>query len=148
MIGALLLAAAAVAPPDTVSVSPAEQVPPARVEAISRIGYGDPRLRPPGLRPPSVALTLHAPGPVAGVGFSGSLLRARALSRSETTLKGAGMAANTAMFLGALSSNWGWWDERASWWMVGGAAAAGALWGSTLGYESKSFSVDVRVGDD
>ena len=127
---------------------PVPEVPTERVEAVSRIGYGDPRLRAPGLRRPSIAFTLYAPRPAEGIDVMGSPLRAYDLSRTETTLKGVSMAANTAMLLGAMSTQWGWWDEKASWWMIGGAAAAGALYGSTLGYESESFSVDIRVGED
>jgi len=117
-------------------------------DSVARLGLGDPRLRPPALRPLALSLSFGTPPSDAPASLAPPLILPRELSRTETTLKGVGLAANTAMFLGALSANWGWWDEEASWWMIGGAAAAGALYGNTLGWGNERFRIEAQVRED
>ncbi len=54
------------------------------------------------------------------------------LSRLDYALHGAGAAANTAMFIGAMANSAGLWDERTSWYIVGAAATLGAVLGGTV----------------
>lgn len=70
------------------------------------------------------------------------------LNHMESTLKGVRAGATAAMFLGALSNTYGWWDEKDNWWLVGGAAAMGALYGGTLGHGSASWRIETRWVDE
>lgn len=66
------------------------------------------------------------------------------LNRMQTTLKGAEVAASSAFFLGAVGNSLGLWEEKATWWMVGGAALLGALYGGTGGYEDPNWRYEFR----
>jgi hypothetical protein len=50
-------------------------------------------------------------------------------TRFEAVLGGAGAAATLGMFVGAVGTTLGWFDEDASWILTGSLAAAGALYG-------------------
>lgn len=53
------------------------------------------------------------------------------VSRARVALEAAEMGASLALFASALGTTFGVWDEDTSWYVVGAAAAAGALWGGT-----------------
>jgi hypothetical protein len=110
---------------------------------VLKLGLPDPRLRMPRL-----GLTFNAPRPSESLQLGGVPLRPVELSRAETSLKGLHLGATSAMFLGALNASYGMWGEEKSWWLIGGAAALGALYGGTLGYENDSFRVEARWEED
>ena len=70
------------------------------------------------------------------------------LTRLGTMVKGAETAASMALFLGAVGNTFGLFDEKTSWWMMGGAAALGALYGGTAGYEDPGWRYQIRWDDD
>jgi len=70
------------------------------------------------------------------------------LNWSESTLKGVRAGMTAAMFLGALSDTYGWWDGSANPWLIGGAAAAGALYGGTLGHGNSTWRIETRWVDE
>jgi hypothetical protein len=78
------------------------------------------------------------------------LLRPQAyeLSRTESTFKGASAGMTAAMFVGALSETYDWWDDGKNAWLVGGAAALGALYGGSLGHGSDSWRIETRLAPE
>ena len=70
------------------------------------------------------------------------------LSHVESTWKGATVAARSTLFLSAVAQNYGWWDGKTSAWVAGGAAALGALYGGTLGYEKESWRIEARFEEE
>jgi hypothetical protein len=70
------------------------------------------------------------------------------LSQTQSTLKGVRAGATAAMFLGAVSNTYGLWDTKKNWWLVGGAAALGGLYGGTLGHDNVSWRVETRLTDE
>jgi hypothetical protein len=151
-------AADASAPADSAPADSSEPDGASASDALSDAGAADRpaaglRLTPPGdprLLPPALRLSFTAPGErgpmVASLLSAGP--RQVELSRTESTLKGVHLAASTAAFLGAVSASYDLWDEKKTWWMIGGAAAAGALWGSTKGFEDSGWRTTVRFSED
>lgn len=105
----------------------------------------DPRLAPPNLRL-SFSVPAHRSPGLQSLLDSGP--RHVELSWTESTLKGVHLAASTAAFLGAVSTSYDLWDEKKTWWMVGGAAALGALYGGTKGYDDPCWRASIRFSDD
>ena len=66
------------------------------------------------------------------------------LTRVESVLYGADTAAALGLFAAAVGQFAGLWDERTSLYMVGAAAAAGAVWGGTLGHSKDDWRVRFR----
>ncbi|NNE07319.1 MAG: hypothetical protein HKN20_02030 [Gemmatimonadetes bacterium] len=60
------------------------------------------------------------------------------LTRSEAAMKGLGQATTVGWVLGALGNTAGLWDRNTWGYMAAGSALAGAILGSTTGYESKA----------
>jgi len=67
-------------------------------------------------------------------------------TRFDATLQSAATAATLGMFVGAIGNTLGWFDERTTWIMTGGLAAAGALYGGTTWQQEPTFRI--RLGDD
>jgi len=105
----------------------------------------DPRLAVPNLRLSFSAPAHRSPG-LRSLLDSGP--RHVELSRTESTLKGVHLAASSAALLGAVSTSYDLWDEKKTWWMVGGAAALGALYGGTKGWEDPGWRASVRWKED
>ncbi len=110
---------------------------------VRKLGALDQRLRYPTLE-----VSMTVPLPAEGLPLGGSPLKAVELSRFETTLKGAHLGFSSAALLGAMGASYDLWDEKKTWWLVGGAAAAGALYGGTLGHDNVSFRVETRWEED
>lgn len=70
------------------------------------------------------------------------------LSRFESSLKGAGTGARLGLFLGAIANSVGGRNDPMTFYMMGAGAAAGALFGGTLGAEHSRWSVGVDWGAD
>jgi hypothetical protein len=70
------------------------------------------------------------------------------LSQTQSTLKGVRAGATAAMFLGAVSNTYGLWNTEKNWWLVGGAAALGGLYGGTLGHDNVSWRVETRLTEE
>jgi len=68
------------------------------------------------------------------------------LSRFESSLKGAGAGARLGLFLGAIANSVGGRNDPMTFYMMGAGAAAGALFGGTLGAEHSRWSVGVDWG--
>ncbi len=71
-------------------------------------------------------------------------MRYHEYGRGGTTLKGADLGAKLGLFSAAMATSFGWMDEDTAWWMVGGAAALGAIYGGTSGYEKDSWREEWR----
>lgn len=69
-------------------------------------------------------------------------------NRFESALFGLGAAANCAGFLGVLGEFAGVWDEKTAWGVLAAGAAAGALWGGTLGNGKVRVEVGVQDRDE
>lgn len=73
------------------------------------------------------------------------------LTRYEATMKGLGQATTMGWVLGALGSTAGVWDRETWGYMAAGSALAGAILGSTKGYESKgrwSTRIEWNIHED
>jgi hypothetical protein len=67
-------------------------------------------------------------------------------TRFDAFLRGAGAATSLGMFLGAIGTTMGWFDEDTSWAITGAMAAAGAIYAGTR-YQ-KSPTLEFKWGDD
>lgn len=67
-------------------------------------------------------------------------------SRFDAILGGAGAATSLGMFIGAVGTTLGWFDEDTSWAITGAMAAAGAIYAGTR-YEPRP-SLDFRWAGD
>ena len=67
-------------------------------------------------------------------------------TRFDAILTGAGAATSLGMFVGAVATTLGWFDEDTSWAITGAMAAAGAIYGG-LHYEARP-KLDFRWGED
>ncbi|MCA9753957.1 MAG: hypothetical protein KC591_17290 [Gemmatimonadetes bacterium] len=95
--------------------------------------------------PGSLRFTLYASPPGRpSLEVAGGAYEKIEVSRLRTTLRGASAGLTSAAFLGAVSTTYGLWDDRTNWWLAGGAAALGALWGGTRGYENPGFRTEIR----
>ncbi|MEZ5063489.1 MAG: hypothetical protein R3B81_02090 [bacterium] len=95
--------------------------------------------------PGSLRFTLYASPPTRpSLDVAGPAYEKIEVSRLRTTLRGASAGLTSAAFLGAVSTTYGLWDDRTNWWLAGGAAALGALWGGTRGYENPGFRTEIR----
>jgi len=70
------------------------------------------------------------------------------LSRFDCTLKGFGAGAKMGLFAGALAKTIGMADDDWTWYLMGTGAAAGALFGGTIGSESSRWNVEYRWSPD
>jgi hypothetical protein len=98
-------------------------------------------LRRPGLAPDAALLGVTAPAARAAL-FPRPV--PREASRLRTTLLGADRGAYAGLAAGFLGEWLGVWDERTALAIMGAGAAAGALWGGTLGYEDPGLRIRVR----
>ena len=65
------------------------------------------------------------------------------LTPMQSMLSGAEASSSAGLFLGAIGSALGMFDEDVAWWMTGAAAAAGAVWGAKK-YEDPEWRVRYR----
>ncbi len=65
------------------------------------------------------------------------------LTRTQTMLNAAGTAGSMGMFVGAVGQLFGM-NEKTIWLMTGAAAAAGAAWGTTAGYQDPNYRIRYR----
>ncbi len=63
------------------------------------------------------------------------------LSRYDSALKGAGAGMKLGWVAGCLANNANLWGEKTTWYLAGAAAAAGALFGGTVGADNPSWNV-------
>jgi len=70
----------------------------------------------------------------------GSMQWYRAPTRFEAVMSGAGAAASLGMFVGAIGTTLGWFDEDTSWALTGALAAAGAFYGNAR------YDLEPRLG--
>jgi hypothetical protein len=66
------------------------------------------------------------------------------LSRLQCAFRGADMGANYGLFLGALGSTAGLWDEKSSFFIMGAMSLLGAIFGGTIGADDPGWSVRVE----
>jgi hypothetical protein len=119
----LLLAAhpAAAAEPDSTRVAPDFHTP--RSSPGLQYSFGDFALRDGAGSPAAgyLAVTLN-PGAWQWYGPQ---------TRFDAILTGAGAATSVGMFIGAVGTTLGWFDEDTSWAITGAMAAAGAIYAGT-----------------
>lgn len=107
------------------------------------------RFRDPRLTPVRLDLWYDTPAVASGGLRIGRIsYRPEELSRTGTTLKGLHMATTTAALLGAMNLSYDLWDDDKTPWLIGGAAALGALYGGTLGYGNDRFRIEARVQEE
>jgi hypothetical protein len=70
------------------------------------------------------------------------------LTIADGALRGAGMGSTLGMFLGAIGSTFGAWDERTAWIMTGAFAATGALMGGVKVETDDSWRYELRWDPD
>lgn len=103
----------------------------------------------PGLRYSSGGFSLRD-GPGSGSGYLAVTLNPGVAqwgpppTRFDAILTGAGAATSMGMFLGALATTLGWFDEDTSWAITGAMAAAGAIYAGTRYQATPQLKFDWR----
>lgn len=106
-----------------------------RLSLLSDLGFSD-RAFHPGSVTFGLRQTQWTPFPRG--------LQTYELSRANCALKGLGAGATLGLWAGALANATNAWDERTSWYVAGAAAAAGALFGGTVGVSSEAWRTNYR----
>jgi hypothetical protein len=106
-----------------------------RLSLLSASGFAD-RAYVPGSATFGLRQTQWTPFPRG--------LQAYELSRADCALKGFGAGASLGLWLGALATTTGAWDDRTSWYLAGASAAAGALLGGTVGISSETWRTNYQ----
>ncbi len=142
----LLLIAPAPLPAETVEVLPHEPGPRFRIPEHFRGSLLGPITAPPPL-PHAETLSFLNYSPTLHLDEIYGPRRVE-LSRYQCALKGAGLAANAGWILGCLANQTDLWERKTSWYLVGAAAATGALLGGTLGADNASWNIGIDWDPD
>jgi hypothetical protein len=107
-------------------------------------------LRAPGDRFLQDYLTRSAGAPFSGLYLTRHTARFYGwqevkLSRFDCALQSADMAATLGLFLGAVGTTSGAWDEDSAWYLMGAAAAVGAILGASVGANDPKSRVRLRM---
>lgn len=68
-------------------------------------------------------------------------IRRYELSRIDCALQGGEIGATMGLFLGAVGTTTGIWDESSSWYLLGAMTAIGAILGGTIGADEPQWRV-------